>query len=274
MKPTPIQLRIESLHRINRPCGIRTVANASDLTPDAQRLIFTEGIGAAVVHRINFPKVKAGKVSRKASLEAKVRPLLSKEETEDVKQTVALALIATGAFESGKMTIGAWKVAFRASRGAECLRIDRRAKSGNEILSIDSLTPEEISYIAARENLPVLPTARRLIVIRKLRYMHAQIFAAHRADSSRKSQSRLRFALRFCRFIASHYKAGSGSLGLSEVTKGNDSSSFRHAHETFRKYLSEGEEILTAESLANIPAKVVREMRAFSEIPDNFAIAG
>src|SRR5215213_806520 len=92
MQPTPIQRQIESLTRVNRPCRISRVATKEETTPEAQRLIFAESIAGAVIHRINFPKVKAGKVSRKASLEAKVRPLLSPEEQADARQTVALVL--------------------------------------------------------------------------------------------------------------------------------------------------------------------------------------
>src|SRR4029434_9390993 len=130
------------------------------------------------------------------------------------------ALISTGALErmaqGERMSLNDWKVCFRAVRGADCLRIDRRAKSGNEILSIDSLTPEETDFLAARERLPELTIARRAIIARKVRYTRAQCFAAFDADASRKRKSNLRTALRFVAFLCSQYKQG-GAHGIAEI---------------------------------------------------------
>src|SRR4051812_19693042 len=121
---TSTQLLIERTLGITRPSKIRVCASTADTTPEAQLLIKAQGVAAAICHRINFPKVKAGKVSRKASLNGKMRPLLTEEETKDAGQTAIFALLATGAYQRGTMTLADWKVAFRSVRGSDCLRID------------------------------------------------------------------------------------------------------------------------------------------------------
>lgn len=272
MKPTPIQLRIESLCRINRQCGIRTAASLADLKPDAQSVIFGHSIAGAVIHRINFPKVAAGKVSRNSSLAAKLRPLLSPEEEKDAKQTVALVLVATGALERGRLTLGDWKEVFRAVRGANCLRIDRQAKNKSEIIRIDTLSPEAAEIAAVTLALPTLPATRRKVIAKRVRYMREQMLATFRGDTSRKRKNSYRKARCFLRFTLSHYKA-TGAWGHSEISKGNTPASFRMAAMEFRDYCEKGETIMTAESLAFTPAKVERAFRAFADIPANFAIA-
>ncbi|MEA3207333.1 MAG: hypothetical protein QOE70_390 [Chthoniobacter sp.] len=294
--------RIESLC-VTPACGIR---RSDILTADAMRGAICDRIGGVIVHRINFPKTLAGKASeprkaakvrnvtlaketpfadaltvratvhRKACPSDKVRPMLSETEVADAKQTTALALIATGALErmahGGRMTLGDWKVAFRAVRGADCLRIDRKAKNQSEVVSISSLTPEAANFIAATQGFPTLPQARRDAIAREVRYLRACFFARFKADASRKRANSYRNANRFLRFTLSQYKA-TGAWGHAEVSNGNSPQSFRMAHDTWRKYRDAGEAILTAESLAFIPAKKDRTLRAFADIPENFAIA-
>jgi len=248
------------------------VASLTDLAPEKQRLLFIDSVAGAIIHRINFPKVKAGNVTRKASLEAKVRPLLTPEEEADTRQTCALALISTGAFEAQRMTLATWKVAFRAVRGADCLRIDRKAKNQSEIVRIDTLSPEAAEYAAATQGLPTLPLARRKVIAKRARYVRAQMFANFNADKSRKRKARFHAGHRFLRFLLSHYKH-TGAWGIGEVTSGNTSASLRMAHSRFKQYCEDGESLLTAESLAFVPARRERTLRAFSDIPENFAIA-
>ena len=174
--------------------------------------------------------------------------------------------------QGGRMTLGDWKVAFRAVRGAECLRIDRKAKNQSEIVCIDSLTPEAANFIAATQGFPTLPLARRNAIARQVCYIRAQMFAHFKGDTTRKRKHRYKVAMRFLRFSLSQFKA-SGQWGHAEISKGNSSASFRMAHEEWRTYCRIGEEILTAESLALVPAKRDRTLRAFADIPENFAIA-
>lgn len=297
---TSTQSRIEKLTM--SACGI---SRADILTADALRASIAAKIGGVIIHRINFPKALAGKVSpqrkalsaqliaisktgatvlatpyRKSKAPDKVRPMLTPEEEADAKQTTALALVATGALErlamGGRMTLADWKVCFRAVRGPECLRIDRRAKSGNEVLSIDSLTPEETDYIAARECLPQLPKARRAIIARKVRYTRALCFAAFEADASRNRLSNLRKALRFVAFLCSQYQAN-GAHGIAEVVNSQSAeadallTALRVRKARFVDYIAKGESALTAQALERTPEE--RTLRTFADLPSMFAIA-
>jgi hypothetical protein len=298
--PTLIQNRIEKL-TVAR-CGI---SRAHLLSADEMRAAIADRIGGVIAHRINFPKALAGNVAqpREASPERdvmlsrngltvraklhrkpraadKVRPMLTEDEIADVKQTTAFALISTGALErmaqGERMSLNDWKVCFRAVRGADCLRIDRRAKSGNEILSIDSLTPEETGFLAARERLPELATARRAIIARKVRYTRAQCFAAFAVDNTRTRVSTLRKALRFVAFLSSQYKRG-GAQGIAEIVDSQSAeadalfTALRVRKARFVDYLEKGERELTRRAEETLPE--VRTLRSFAELPSLFAIA-
>jgi hypothetical protein len=296
MKIHPVTKRIESLC-MTPACGIR---KCDIHTPDSLRGAICDRIGGVICHRINFPKVLSGKaieprkaakvrkvtlandvtvratIHRKARPSDKVRPMLSEVEVADAKQTTALALISTGALErmaqGGRMTLGDWKVAFRAVRGAECLRIDRKAKNQSEIVAIDSLSPEAANFIAASQGLPTLPQVRRNTIARHARYMRSQILAAFQGDTSRKRKGSYRVARNFLRFSLSHYKA-TGKWGHAEISDGNSPQSFRMAHLTFKKYCDKGEAFMTSEALAFVPATRERTLRNFADIPENYAIA-
>jgi hypothetical protein len=75
--------------------------------------------------------------------------MLSETEEMDVAQAVAFALVATGAMQRGKLTLGDWKEVFRAVRGPDCLRIDRRSKNVSEIVSVDTMTEEALAVISS-----------------------------------------------------------------------------------------------------------------------------
>lgn len=254
---------------INRNLRIGDACGVIPSTSEDFSLAFAKTIGNAVCHRINFPKgkgkaknwaeVSPAKVTRKASQEAKMRPLLSEQEMADVQQTVTLALLATGAFESRAMSLSVWKACFRAARGRDCLRIDRKAKSGNEQFSIDALTDDEIANIAATEGFDLLP-AKRAMIARKVSYARSLCFAAHRAEvaeGKRQAKSNLTKALAFVAFLASQYRQT--GKGISEVVNSESSEmdalliALRMKKSRFEDYCAKGEKTLTSESLAAKP---------------------
>ncbi len=269
----PLMARIELSIRVERKCGM---TRARLLSADERRAALFERVANAVIHRINFPKTLAGKMTREASLSAKGRPLLTEQECQDARQSVAMVLCATdGAsrLEAGeRLTLEHWKLMFREVRGRDCLGIDRRAKNKEGHARFDAMTEAEISMASLKLELPTLPAARRSIIARQVRYARAVVSAAFHADPSRKAKANFRFASKFIRFLASQYKQG-GEFGIGEVTKGNTGEALRVASFTFRNYFAKGEAILTAEALASIPVKMTREFRAFSDIPENYAIS-
>src|SRR4051812_19332221 len=125
MKYLRISDRIEA-HCMTPATGVRKFQL---LTHGETLALLADKIGGVIAHRIDFPKVIAGKMGRTASLRAKTRPLLTPEERQDVHQATALVLVATGALDRGRLTFGDWKTCFRAVRGPLCLRIDRKAKN-------------------------------------------------------------------------------------------------------------------------------------------------
>src|SRR5258708_3883889 len=94
-------------------------------------------ISNAIIRRINFPRAKgnarnweelnAPKVSRKASLNAKTRPMLSQWEMEEVHQTVAFVLVSRNVAPDARLSLGEngdWRAVFRAVRAL--LEIDKK----------------------------------------------------------------------------------------------------------------------------------------------------
>jgi hypothetical protein len=223
-------------------------------------------IGEVIAHRIDFPKVLAGKMNRQSALRAKSRPLLTAEERDDVRQTVAFVLCATGALERSTLTFGDWKECFRAVRGPECLRIDRKAKNKSEIVRIDTMTPEQVDVIAAKENLPGLCDARRKIVARRLRHLRACCLAALAANPNRQSKHNRRKAIRVLRFLASQYTAK--GEGFSEIvdTARDVPKRVSDCMAKFKYLVQVGEELLTAEALRDVPVRRVKVLKSFAEL--------
>jgi hypothetical protein len=232
-------------------------------------------ISSTVIHRINFPRHlgSGGKVgsngvtyaiSRKASLNAKSRPMLSEEEEIDVAQTVGFVLIATGAMERESLTLSDWKEVFRAVRGADCLRIDRKSKNQSEIISVDTMTEEALAVISARLNIRDngLDKVKRRIQARKIRYERACIMAKFQADTSRKRKAGYRGACGFLRWISTYYTSGKGK-SLSDIITAfsatdRQSKSLWDAAERYRDYIETGEAILTGEAMADIAPRTYK----------------
>lgn len=209
-------------------------------------------VAHTVIHRINYPKklvvskaipdktapggIRYASMSRKTSLAAKSRPLLSKQDCEEVRQTCALVLHLSGALYREKLTLDDWRACFRASRAA--IRIDRDAH-------------EDATDIATLEKTPLLVTdphtftARRSAIARRVRYARACIAAATAADTSRKRVSNARNARRFLRFLAS--QANVTGWGQGEISSGDTTASLRMAAMVFRRYVANGEELLEKE---------------------------
>jgi hypothetical protein len=229
----------------------------------AQPKTFWKSISDSIIHRINFPKVLAGKVSRKASLEARSRPLLSKWDCEEVTQSVALALVATGAWERETMNFGDWKPCFRAARLA--ISVDRDSKRGQCATSnsLDAMSDEELQYMAAKERKPYMQ-AKEAIVARRIRYEVDCLRAFRDADPSRKRKANFKKQLRVLRYLASIYKAT--GQGFSEITDGDSDDNLAVIIFTYREYLKKGEIILTAETLENTPKVRRVELKSLSEI--------
>lgn len=254
--------RIESLC-IAPGCGIvkhRLLTRGETLAQLADK------IGAVIAHRIDFPKVLAGKMGRKASLEAKSRPRLTEEEKADTKQIVALVLCATGTLGRGKLTFGDWKECFRAVRGKNGLRIDRKAKNKSEIVRIDTMTPESIAVISVQEEVPQLSDARRRVIARRVRYLRACALAWCATDTSRQRKHNRQKAVRVLRFLASQFcSTGEGFAEIVETSKDLPKRVF-DCMEKFRQIIAKGEVILTEESLRDVPARKARVLKSFADL--------
>ena len=81
-----------------------TVEKATASFTSIMALIFS--LGGLIVWYTGGREVLAGKMNRHSALRAKSRPLLTPEERDDVRQTVAFVLCATGALERGTLTFG------------------------------------------------------------------------------------------------------------------------------------------------------------------------
>ena len=224
-------------------------------------------IGGVIAHRIDFPNVIAGRMNRHAALRAKSRPRLTREERDDVRQTVAFVLCATGALERGTLTFGDWKECFRAVRGPDCLRIDRTAKNKSEIVRIDTMTPEQVDIISAKENLPTLCDARRKVIARRVAYLRACALAWCATDTSRQRKHNRRKVIRVLRFLASQYKTtGEGFAEIVRTERDLPKRVFDCIAD-FKDIIKKGEALLTAASLRDVPAVKVRVLKSLAELP-------
>lgn len=175
-------------------------------------------------------------MNRKSALQAKLRPLLSQWDCEEVYQTCALQLHTTGALyrdERFKLKLSDWIACFRACRAV--LRIDRKARE-------DSTDTAKLHDVAQTVTETERFTARRTAIARRVRYMRACITEAHNCDKSRKRAFNRKRALRFLRLVTS--QATACGLGSATVTLGNDTSALRHASLDFKRYCDTGEKLL------------------------------
>lgn len=173
-------------------------------------------ISSTLIRRINFPcskgaaknwhELNAPKVSRKASLNAKARPMLSEWECEEVHQTVALILIARGVAPDAKLTLGEngdWRAVFRAVRAL--LGIDKKARSHREFVAMESLPDDAMkceplpAFVAHPAEIRELFAIHRQRLARKYAYARSQAFAAFIADATRTRKSTYRKTIRTLR---------------------------------------------------------------------------
>lgn len=219
-------------------------------------------ISNAIIRRINHPKqrgaaanwheVKPFRFSRRSSLAAKARPLLSPEEQQDVTQTVALVLVTRGVLPEQKLTLGPdgdWRAVFSAVR--EMLGIDKHARSKRRFLAHESL-PDDTLQCAP---LPVFvddPTERREVnacyrqrLARRFAYAHSIAFAAFTSDTTRTRRATYRKVIHTLRC---HARAA--FRDMTEPLFDGDSDSTRRVRDSrLRKYFVTGEAVLTADSL-------------------------
>jgi hypothetical protein len=227
-------------------------------------------VSRAVIHRLNFPKracapryVAANNswssMTRAAVMRAKLRPLLSFHDCEEVTQTCALVMHASGALYRDKMHLSDWMACFRASR--VILRIDRAIREdATDIATLDTrpIFIEEPERFSARRN----------VIARKVRYQRACIAAAFAADKSRQRNHNRRKALRFLRFVAS--QASACGLGHAVITAQNDLSGLRYARSNFSRSVSAGEASFQRVASRDVAARnthvAPRPLKSFSQL--------
>lgn len=226
-------------------------------------LELVERVARSVIHRINYPKRACGarkgkdgvwrSMSRLAALNAKSRPLLSEWDEEDVRQVCALVLHGSGALyshasytdargeqRSGRATLQDWRDCFTAAR--VLLRIER--KFHEDAYDLAKLGREPLSYALTSD---AKHSPRRRVIARNVRYQRDLIRAAFTADNSRQRAHNRRKAMRFLRYLTSNARVN--GLGYAEVSTADNQ---RDVLAAYRKYTARGEEILTAQSLANV----------------------
>lgn len=231
--------------------------------PANEKATFALKIGNAIIHRINYPKTLAGKVTRTASLNARTRPLLSHTEEQDARQTCALALARCGALERGKMTFPDWKIVFREVRRE--LRIDRNSKRGqcDTANPIDLMSEAEADFLTAKLRAPY-SQARRVAIARKMRYIRALVFTSFSLDEKRPRIATFKKQLGVCRFLCSLYSGT--SRGFSEIMgDAEGESSMRSTIKRFRDYIATAEEYLTAQALQGVKARKI-EFKSFADL--------
>lgn len=257
-----------------------------------------ESVAHTVTRRINFPRALTTRTTRGESLRAKMRPILSVHDQDDIAQTVALVLVRLGLPDATKQAISAteiiaarcplfagskcerasyqsasrslgldrWKSCFRAVRGE--LRIDRTVREDATDFASDTAPDvSESAHLWAKH--PEVSAERRKMLARKVRYTHAQLCAAFAADPSRKCKATFKehaaTLLNFSRLWGGRFARKPLSDGLSE-------SAIRVELHRFRKYLEKGEAELQRAALVGIQTgKTIRTLGAFSQIAENFA---
>lgn len=189
-------------------------------------------------------------MTRKQALTAKLRPLLSFHDCEDVRQTCALQLHTTGALYRDarhKLKLSDWVACFRACRAL--LRIDRKARE-------DATDIAKLHDVAQTVVETERFTARRIAIARRIAYLRACINAAYHADKSRKRAFNRKRAMRFLRLVAS--QASACGLGTATVTLAQDTAGLRMAAMDFRRYCDSGEKQLERQAFPLIESGTVK----------------
>jgi hypothetical protein len=250
-------------------------------------------IGAVIVRRINFPKVFAGRMTRRQSENARLRPLLSASDEADAKQTVALALCQLGlpvatqqaiaraeriaalcplfgaskceraSYANAARTLGMerWKACFRAVRRE--LRIDRRVRED----ATDFSTAPEIEIVATH---PEISQERRDKLARQITYARALLHAAYGADTSRKRRATFHTHLSTLRAFSAIW---GGRLASRPLCAGDSEAAIRVTLFRFRSYLEKGEVALTQAALADAPRYSAKVANAIGELKTFAALA-
>jgi hypothetical protein len=216
-------------------------------------------VSHAVINRLNFPKREA-RAMRPSQMRGRVvidqhgkpkrkyagnRPLLSHWDCEEVRQTCALVLSASGAIYRDKLQIGDWLAMFRASRAI--LRIDRKFHED----STDFSTMHDLP-VSVQE--PLRFTVRRNVIARQIRYRRTCILAAFQADKSRQRKHKLRKSRAFLRYLASN--ASAQGIGHAEVSTAQNQ---RDVLAAFRRYCDAGERILERQAQGDVTARNARQ---------------
>ncbi len=214
-------------------------------------------ISNAIIRRINYPAakgkarnwedVKPFHLTRKASLSATARPLLTEDEQAEVHQTVALILIQRNVLPEQRLSLGEngdWRAVFRAVRSV--LEIDKRARSQRSFVAMESL-PDDLLKI---QPLPVLvdsPAEIREIeacyrqrLARKFRYAHSMALAAFEVDTTRTRKSTYRKAVAT---LKNHIRAAFRSVETPLYDGTSPDAKFVR-DSRLRKYLESGETAL------------------------------
>jgi hypothetical protein len=198
-------------------------------------------------------------MTRRSSLAATLRPLLSFHDCEEVQQTCALQLHTTGALyrdKRHKLQLSDWVACFRACRAV--LRIDRKAREDATDIAILQDIPQTVAE-------PDRFSARRSAIARRIRYQRDCIAAAYQSDTSRKRKFNRLTALHFLRWLAS--QAGACGLGQVELTKARK---LRDSAMIYRNYAQRGERILETEALADLATRnrdlPERSIKSFSQL--------
>jgi hypothetical protein len=201
-------------------------------------------VAGAIINRINFPKREAKAMTRRAALRAKLRPLLSEWDCQEVRQTVAMVLTSNGAIYRDKLTLADWRACFYASR--VLLRIDRKLRE-------DTTELATLDRIAITVTEPTKFTARRNVIARHARWLRACIRRAYQADKSRKRNACYKRAHQFLRCVISQ----AGNAGISNATIADCATldGLRMAAMRFRQYCEAGEKLLQREAQREVSAR-------------------
>lgn len=183
-------------------------------------------------------------MTRRAALRAKLRPLLSEPDCQEVRQTVAMVLTSNGAIYGDKLTLADWRACFYASR--VLLRIDRKLRE-------DTTELATLDRIAVTVTEPAKFTARRNVIARRSRWLHACIWRAYQADKSRKRKANLTRSHRFLQCLISQ----AGSAGISNATIADCATldGLRMAKMRFQQYCDTGERLLEKQSKLDIATR-------------------
>lgn len=247
-------------------------------------------ISNAIIRRINFPRAKgaarnweelnAPRVSRKASLNAKTRPLLSEWEMEEVHQTVALVLISREVAPDARLSLGDngdWKAVFQAVRAL--LGIDKKARSNREFVACESLPDETLhcaplpAFVAHPAEIRELFAAYRQRMARKYAYARSMAHAAFQADTSRKRRDTYK---RTVRTLRAHIRVTFRQVS-TPLFEGKSADARYVRDNRLRDYLEDGEkalnetqetrvESLTLHSFTQLRVPIARECEGARDV--------